>query len=135
MPAAIAHVTVRLYDFILQHCKQALAVDFNRGGVARGELCDSCPIGEVFRHKGFCGLGGLWYRRVRGLVISVPWFAVSGALSAMASNSRLVYRCHHPYLFGIFMSAASPNPLLLATPVYALLLFLSQWPGAPEQVR
>jgi len=26
-----------------------------------------------------------------------------------------------------------PNPLLLATPVYALLSFLSQPPGAPEQ--
>jgi hypothetical protein len=29
----------------------------------------------------------------------------------------------------------TPNPLLLATPVYALVSFLSQWPGAPEQVR
>jgi hypothetical protein len=27
------------------------------------------------------------------------------------------------------------NGLLLATPVYASLSFLSQWPGAPEQER
>ncbi len=27
------------------------------------------------------------------------------------------------------------NPLLLATPLYGLLLFLSQRPGAPEQDR
>jgi hypothetical protein len=29
----------------------------------------------------------------------------------------------------------APNPLLRATPVFALLSFLSQWPGAPEQDR
>jgi len=33
------------------------------------------------------------------------------------------------------MIAFVPNPLLLATPVYALLLFLSQRPEAPEQER
>ena len=27
------------------------------------------------------------------------------------------------------------NPLLLATPVYAQLSFLSRWPGAPEPER
>src|SRR5262249_35202318 len=31
--------------------------------------------------------------------------------------------------------AKGTNPLLLATPVYTLLPFLSQWPGAPEHGR
>jgi hypothetical protein len=34
-----------------------------------------------------------------------------------------------------FPLPALPNPLLLATPVYAMLSFLSQEPGAPEQDR
>jgi hypothetical protein len=33
------------------------------------------------------------------------------------------------------MNSNLSNYLLLATPVYGLLLFLSQWPGAPEQDR